>query len=70
MVAENIRKSVEEQKIPHALSDVTDHVTISVGVASIVPNKENNNSLELIKAADRMLYESKEHGRNQVSGTE
>ncbi len=64
-VAETMRANVEAQHIPHASSKVTDHVTISVGVATAVPErgaKEEN----LIAAADQALYEAKNHGRNQV----
>ncbi|BBD09114.1 diguanylate cyclase domain-containing protein [Desulfovibrio ferrophilus] len=64
-LAEDIRNAVESLNIPHAHSLVTDHVTISVGVATLVPGALKDPEF-LIKKADAMLYEAKENGRNQV----
>ena len=64
-VAETMRMTIDNEKIPHASSKVADHVTISVGVATWVP--EQGSSLEkLLAAADKALYKAKESGRNQV----
>jgi diguanylate cyclase (GGDEF)-like protein/PAS domain S-box-containing protein len=64
-IAEKIRMEVEALKIPHEKSDINSFVTISVGVALIVPN-QNISPIDLIKSADQALYRAKEEGRNRV----
>lgn len=65
ILADRIRTKVEELAIPHAYSSVSDRVTISGGVASLVPMypKEEN---DLINDADALLNKAKENGRNQI----
>jgi len=64
-IAERMRRAVETLQIQHGESDITDHVTISAGVASILP-AHNNSGEQLIKHADEVLYEAKHNGRNCV----
>jgi len=64
-VAETLRAKIEAKKIPHASSKVSDYVTISVGVATAVPERGSMPE-KLIAAADQVLYEAKDEGRNQV----
>ena len=66
-LAESIRQSVYEMKIPHLSSDVNHYITISAGVASTVPRMEYNLSA-LMKKADLELYKAKNAGRNKTSG--
>lgn len=66
VVAECIRAAVEAIKLPHEKSTVTDSVTISLGVASTIPDLGILPE-KLLEAADEALYESKENGRNQVT---
>lgn len=65
--AEIMKKSIMELKIPHKTSKVCDQVTISLGVASLIPNRDLEHK-RLITEADTALYKAKENGRNQVSG--
>lgn len=65
--AEKLRKAIMELKITHLHSFVHNVVTISVGVASMVPTKGNRQSSHLIALADQALYMSKANGRNQVT---
>lgn len=52
--------------LPHkGRKDGTSILTISLGVASIVPNNENT-SIQLIECADSALYDAKARGRNKV----
>jgi diguanylate cyclase (GGDEF)-like protein/PAS domain S-box-containing protein len=64
-VAQTIRQAVYDLIIPHAQSSVCDRVTVSLGVASIVPNCETSPQ-DLINAADKSLYIAKQQGRNRV----
>ena len=64
-LAEKIRRGVEELAIPHEKSPVAGVVTVSIGVAAIVPMRDSEGSLLLV-AADRALYQAKTAGRNQV----
>ena len=63
-IAERIRHAVEELLIAHAGAP-WGFVSISVGVASIMP-KESDSPQELTEAADACLYEAKQGGRNTV----
>ncbi len=64
-VAQRICDTVRGQKIEHAASDVSPWVTMSVGVACLVPD-EGTNSDHLVRMADEALYKAKGLGRNQV----
>ena len=66
IIAEKMRLAVISLNIPHAYSSVEKIVTISAGAATRLPAK-NISSTELINAADRALYKSKESGRNMTS---
>jgi GGDEF domain-containing protein len=63
-VAERIRQAVEDLLIAHAGAP-WGFVSISIGVASIVP-VESDSPQELTEAADACLYEAKQGGRNRV----
>ena len=62
-VAEAMRVAVKDLNIPHQNSLVDSVVTISLGVASTVPDFANSPSL-LVEAADVALYHAKERGQN------
>lgn len=65
-IFEEIRRSVEQQRIPHEGIEKSSVVTISIGFYCAVPDKECSYE-KFIKNADKALYESKEKGRNQVT---
>ncbi len=64
MMAEAIRHAVFQQMIPHAHSQVTNRVTLSLGLATYTG--QFNQIQALIKAADEALYLAKQQGRNRV----
>ncbi|HDQ04115.1 MAG TPA: GGDEF domain-containing protein [Deltaproteobacteria bacterium] len=64
-LAENIRKGVEREKIPHNHSRAASYVTVSIGIASLIPRPGLNQNI-LVELADKVLYKAKEMGRNRV----
>ena len=64
-VAEALRIAVEVQAMPHPASPVAAHVTVSIGVATLVPQGALAPD-RLIASADRAMYAAKRHGRNRV----
>ncbi|ARU58179.1 response regulator receiver-modulated signal transduction diguanylate cyclase [Oleiphilus messinensis] len=69
-VAEMLRKSIEELQIPHEASCCCGHVTISIGLAVAIPEVQIGTPRELVDVADRLLYEAKAQGRNQLHFTD
>ncbi len=61
---QTIRRAIEDLHIPHEPA-VSEWVTVSVGGVTVVPSPENIYS-SYLKIADTMLYDAKNHGRNQV----
>jgi diguanylate cyclase (GGDEF)-like protein len=80
-LAELISASIREQEFPHAGSEVSPYVTVSIGVGSIadlpkfaaavsreglLPSASPPGALALVEMADRALYRAKLAGRNRV----
>jgi diguanylate cyclase (GGDEF)-like protein len=63
--AKSLVQNVEDMKILHPMSLHSKYVTISVGMASAVPN-DNNSHEQLLDEADKALYSAKESGRNRA----
>lgn len=64
IVAERIRKSIENTKFSSGQLEAVIHVTVSIGVAGIL-NEEDAFEQALVRA-DQSLYKAKHYGRNQV----
>jgi diguanylate cyclase (GGDEF)-like protein len=63
-VAEDIHQALKELALPHGYSPVSDLVTVSIGLASLVPGDDNSVE-QLLKMADQALYQAKQQGRNR-----
>jgi len=64
-IAEAIRSKIQVLQIVHAGSQVSQYITLSLGVASTVPVHESSPAV-LIAAADKSLYQAKAEGRDRV----
>ena len=63
--ADRIRQAVRELAIEHADSPLG-VVTISAGIASVLPHDRDASPRTLIRAADSALYDAKRNGRDRV----
>ncbi len=64
-IAETIRSELQKLKIVHRASTASKYVTLSLGVASMIPTSEVLPT-ELITASDEALYQAKKQGRDRV----
>ena len=67
-IAEQLRRVIAEHAVPHDASPFS-HVTVSVGVACMLPN-EHSVIEQLTARADAALYMAKRGGRNRVYAVE
>ena len=63
-IAARVHANVAGLGIPHGNSDVAPAVTVSIGVAHVVPTMERS-AAGFLQLADEALYEAKGLGRNQ-----
>lgn len=64
-IAHTIQEQLALLAIPHSASTVSPYLTISIGVACMIPN-DNSTPNNLIDSADKALYIAKNNGRNRV----
>ena len=64
-VAESLRQAVLMLAVPHEGSDISPSVTLSVGIATCIPNPPHT-YVKLIEQADQALYQAKHQGRNRT----
>ena len=63
--ANTIKNNIKNLQIQHKSSSVASYMTASMGLITQYAN-EIHNSESMYKAADILLYEAKENGRNQI----
>lgn len=64
-VAERCRNLIFKAQIPHAASKISQILTISIGVSSIVPLSDHEPKA-FVEFVDSLLYEAKNAGRNRT----
>jgi diguanylate cyclase (GGDEF)-like protein len=64
-VAERCQRLVQKQAIAHAQSPHGEHITVSIGVGTLIPS-EGLRPSDFIDAVDQQLYAAKKNGRNRV----
>ncbi|WP_375502015.1 diguanylate cyclase domain-containing protein [uncultured Nostoc sp.] len=62
-IAERICFAVRRLIITHSHSQVSSHITLSAGLSTVIP-EPGSNFEEIIRAADKALYQAKAAGRN------
>ncbi|MEL6493064.1 MAG: diguanylate cyclase, partial [Cyanobacteria bacterium J06621_3] len=65
-IAEQIQGAIQTLKIDHVASEISDLVTISLGIACLIPQPDTGFE-SLINAADTALYDAKRQGRNRYA---
>jgi two-component system chemotaxis family response regulator WspR len=66
VVAEQLRRSVAARQLPHGAPGAGPTITVSCGVAVVVPDLALSPQA-LVVAADLALYDAKRAGRNRVA---
>jgi len=65
-IAEELLETIRRQNIVFITAPLVERVTVSIGVACMVPQKDIDGT-QLVQSADTMLYKAKENGRNRVA---
>lgn len=65
VVARRILDEVGRLGVPHAASTTAPHVTVSLGVCTVMPPLDGTDANALIRQADKQLYLAKQGGRNR-----
>ncbi len=65
IMANKLRNSILALNIPHAYSAIANQITISQGIATVLPYP-NSVPTMLVRDAEQALFEAKKCGRNQI----
>jgi diguanylate cyclase (GGDEF)-like protein/PAS domain S-box-containing protein len=66
MLADKLLESIRNSRIPHKASDISDYITVSIGVTTGKASHIQSGD-DYVKRADEMLYKSKNSGRNKYT---
>jgi diguanylate cyclase (GGDEF)-like protein len=69
-IADLIHAQVAQREIPHQSSDISQYLTVSIGLAVFLETSSIKSTISLIKVADEQLYKAKHEGRNKTTGIE
>ncbi|MEO1401098.1 MAG: diguanylate cyclase [Cyanobacteria bacterium J06635_1] len=64
-VAHKIRQGIAALQIPHPDSELSPWLTVTIGIATAIPNRDLA-AHELLQAADLALYHAKQQGRDRI----
>ena len=65
LVAERCSQLILDAQISHEKSQVSQYITVSMGVGTITPTQQDK-PLAFIKKVDKRLYQAKKNGRNCI----
>jgi diguanylate cyclase (GGDEF)-like protein/PAS domain S-box-containing protein len=65
MIAERCHTMIASQLIPHEKSGVSQTLTVSLGVGTVVPSQQQEPTV-FINEVDKRLYQAKQQGRNRI----
>jgi len=64
-LAKKCAKKIEDLHIAHQASKISDVVTVSMGISTLIPSSDINKE-SLFDTADKLLYKAKASGRNKI----
>jgi diguanylate cyclase (GGDEF)-like protein len=67
-IADDVMATIKNLRIPHRSSQTSNIITISVGISSMEATLESSH-IELVREADKALYQAKANGRDQIHQT-
>jgi diguanylate cyclase (GGDEF)-like protein len=65
-IAEHIQGEIRAMKLPHTDSEISDILSLSLGVAATIPVADSHPE-SLVASADQALYRAKKGGRDRIS---
>ncbi len=65
-IATRLRERIEELDFHHPSADLG-RLTVSIGVAAVVPPRDGSGAGDFMRVADAALYDAKRQGRNRVA---
>jgi diguanylate cyclase (GGDEF)-like protein len=66
IMAQAIQAHIQQLQLPHKQSQVSQHVTLSFGIASLIPNSSTTPE-EFLSQVDQALYQAKMEGRDRIA---
>lgn len=65
-LAEMMRRQLNSLRLPHARSTVSPYVTLSIGITTQTPRKEEKSYFQFLNTADQALLAAKNLGRDRI----